>query len=64
LTLVLHDSRGKSFLFNFIDTPGHPNFSDEVSAGMRLADGVLLVVDIIEGKTFYLERLIKEALRN
>jgi U5 small nuclear ribonucleoprotein component len=55
----LPDSRGKSYLFNFIDTPGHPNFSDEVSAGIRLSDGMLL-----EGVTFYVERLIKEALRN
>jgi U5 small nuclear ribonucleoprotein component len=60
----LPDSRGKSYLFNFIDTPGHPNFSDEVSAGIRLSDGMLLVVDVIEGVTFYVERLIKEALRN
>ena len=56
--------RGKSYLFNIIDTPGHPNFSDEVTVGMRLADGALLVVDVIEGVTFYVETLIKEALRN
>ena len=46
-----------------IDTPGHPNFSDEVTAGIRLADGMLLVVDCVEGVTFYVERLIKEALK-
>ena len=63
MTLVLNDSRGKNFLLNFMDTPGHPNFSDEVTAAMRLTDGVLLVVDIIEGVTFQTERLIKEALR-
>ena len=63
MTLVLNDSRGKNFLMNFMDTPGHPNFSDEVTAAMRLTDGMLLVVDIIEGVTFQTERLIKEALR-
>jgi U5 small nuclear ribonucleoprotein component len=31
--------------------------------GTRLADGMLLVIDCIEGVTFYTERLIKEALR-
>ncbi len=62
-TIVLPDSREKSYLFNFIDTPGHPNFSDEVSTGLRLSDGMLLVIDCIEGVTFYTERLIKEALR-
>jgi U5 small nuclear ribonucleoprotein component len=34
-----------------------------VSVGTRLADGMLLVIDCIEGVTFYTERLIKEALR-
>lgn len=63
LTLILNDSRDKSYLFNIMDTPGHPNFSDEVSASLRLADGMLLVIDVIEGVTFYNERLIKEALR-
>jgi translation elongation factor EF-G len=52
-SLVLPDSREKNYLFNFIDTPGHPNFSDEVTASMRIADGMLLVVDCIEGVTFY-----------
>jgi 116 kDa U5 small nuclear ribonucleoprotein component len=50
--VVLPDSREKSYLFNFIDTPGHPNFSDEVTTGIRLADGMLLVIDCIEGVTF------------
>lgn len=63
LTLVLPDMRGKSYLFNFIDTPGHPNFSDEVSAALRISDGMLLVIDCVEGVTFYVERLIREALR-
>lgn len=63
MSLVLEDSRGKSYLFHIIDTPGHPNFSDEVTAGIRLSDGMLLVVDCVEGVTFYTERLIQEALR-
>lgn len=64
MTLVLPDSRDKNYLFNFMDTPGHPNFSDEVTAAVRISDGMLLIVDIVEGVTFYSERLIKEALRN
>jgi len=63
MTLVLNDSRGKNFLINFMDTPGHPNFSDEVTAALRITDGMLLVVDLIEGVTFQTQRLIKEALR-
>lgn len=45
----LQDSQGKSFLCNMIDTPGHANFNDEVAVAMRLADGVMLVVDAAEG---------------
>ena len=57
------DSRGKSYVFNLVDTPGHPGFSDEVTAGFRLSDGVVLVIDCIEGVTFYVEKLIKEAIQ-
>jgi len=63
LTVLLPDYRKKNYLFNFADTPGHPGFSDEVTVGMRLSDGMLLVVDCVEGVTCYVERLIKEALR-
>lgn len=56
LTVLLPDSKSKNFMFNFVDTPGHPQFSDEVSVGMRLADSVLLVVDCIEGVTMFVQR--------
>ena len=49
MSLVLPTSGHKSYLFNLIDTPGHLNFADEVTAGMRLADGVVLCVDAVEG---------------
>ena len=46
-----------------MDTPGHPSFNDEVTAAMRLSDGALIVVDCIEGMTFYVERLITQAIK-
>lgn len=49
MSLILQTTSGKSHLLHMIDTPGHVNFSDEVAAAMRLADGVLLVVDVVEG---------------
>lgn len=49
LSLVLEGTKRKSYLLNLIDTPGHTNFQDEVAAACRLADGVVLVVDVIEG---------------
>lgn len=49
MSLVLEDSNGKSYLCNVMDTPGHVNFSDEMTAALRLADGAVLVVDAVEG---------------
>merc|ERR1740131_710166 len=55
--------RGKSFLVNVFDTPGHVNFSDEVSAAMRLADGVTVFIDAAEGVMLNTERVIKQAVQ-
>lgn len=49
MTMVLEDSNSKSYLCNIMDTPGHVNFSDEMTAALRLADGAVLVVDAAEG---------------
>ncbi|KAI1259496.1 P-loop containing nucleoside triphosphate hydrolase protein [Xylariaceae sp. FL1019] len=62
MSLVLQSTKGKSHLFNIIDTPGHVNFADEVAAALRLVDGLALVVDVVEGVQVNTEQIIKHAV--
>ncbi|EON64193.1 elongation factor EF-2 [Coniosporium apollinis CBS 100218] len=62
MSLVLQGTKGKSHLFNIIDTPGHVNFVDEVASSLRLVDGVVLVVDVVEGVQVNTEQIIKHAI--
>ncbi|KAL4902486.1 hypothetical protein BDW74DRAFT_157873 [Aspergillus multicolor] len=62
MSLVLQSSKGKSHLFNIIDTPGHVNFVDEVASSSRLVDGVVLVIDVVEGVQANTEQIIKYAV--
>lgn len=62
MSLVLQSTKGKSHLLNILDTPGHVDFVDEVAASVRLADGVVLVVDVVEGVQANAEQIIKHAV--
>jgi len=60
---MVHEYEGKEYLINLIDTPGHVEFSGQVTRACRAIDGAIVVVDFVDGVMPQTESVLRTALR-
>src|ERR1700756_4391486 len=62
VAMTYPDAKGVTRKINIIDTPGHADFGGEVERVLKMADGVLLLVDAFEGPMPQTRFVLQKAL--
>ncbi len=62
ISLAYHSEKyNNNYLINLIDSPGHVDFSYEIFSALKIVDGAIILIDVIEGICSQTESVIRQA---